>query len=372
MRTTPDCETIVIGGGVVGLAIARELALSGDEVVVLEQHGLIGLETSSRNSEVIHAGIYYDAGSLKARLCVSGRKALYSFCESHGVAYRRLGKLIVATSEDQLGELGKIREKALVNGVDDLRFLNQREAQALEPELSCHGALLSPSTGIIDSHGFMLALQGDLEASGGQVALNSRVVKLERLDGGGFAVETEADGGYRITCRKLVVAAGLWSSQLMASFAPLPQGYRVPETWFAKGNYFKLRSKAPFARLIYPVPEPGGLGVHLALDLGGQARFGPDVEWVEEIDYRVDPARADKFYGAIRRYWPGLGDGSLIPDYAGIRPKIARKGSPATDFLIHGPREHGIGDLVALYGIESPGLTSSLAIAGDVARRIFS
>ncbi|MXN64172.1 FAD-dependent oxidoreductase [Stappia sp. GBMRC 2046] len=364
-------ETVIIGAGVVGLAIARRLALNGHEVVVLERHGLIGSETSSRNSEVIHAGIYYPTGSLKARACVRGRDMLYRFCEDHKVPHAKIGKLIVATNEDQLSELEAIGDKAGDNGVDDLRFLSREETLALEPALNCHGALLSPSTGIIDSHAYMLALQGEMEDHGGFIALNTEVTALSRKDDGGFRVETSAEGGFTLDCRMLVVSAGLSSSRLMNEFYGIPDSYRIPRTYYAKGNYFRLaQGRAPFSRLIYPVPEPGGLGVHLTLDLGGQARFGPDVEWVETIDYTVDPARGERFYEAIRTYWPDLPDGALTPDYCGIRPKVAGPGEPAADFLVHGPKTHGTQGLVALYGIESPGLTSSLMIGEIVAREL--
>ncbi|MHA7777551.1 NAD(P)/FAD-dependent oxidoreductase [Roseibium sp. M-1] len=363
-----DIETLVIGAGAVGLAVARALALSGREVMVLEQHGLIGSETSARNSEVIHAGIYYPAGSLKARLCVEGKEKLYRYCLANGVAHERMGKLIVAGNEDQLPELETIRQKAAANGVTDLVFVGRDELSELEPALACSGALLSPSTGILDSHGFMLALQGGLEAAGGQVVLNTRVEMLEPFAGGGYRVHvaTGDAGGYALTCRELVVSAGHASPELMKAF---PQA-KAPKALLAKGSYFRLQGKAPFSRLIYPVPEPGGLGVHLTLDLQHQARFGPDVEWVETFDYPVDPARGEKFYAAIRHYWPGLPDGALIPDYSGIRPKISGHGEPAADFRIDGPEQHGLGGLVALYGIESPGLTSALAIADLVLRHL--
>ncbi|MCX2721940.1 NAD(P)/FAD-dependent oxidoreductase [Roseibium salinum] len=359
-----DIETVVVGAGVIGLACARALALTGREVMVLEQHGLIGSETSARNSEVIHAGIYYPTGSLKARLCVSGKELLYRFCAENGVGHERIGKLIVAASKAQLKDLERIRRKAAENGVTDLVFLDRRQLEESEPALACQGALLSPSTGIIDSHGFMLALQGGLEAAGGQVVLNTRVERIETLPGGGFRVHAATGGTetHALTCRELIVAAGHGTPAVMSD---LPQA-RAPETFLAKGSYFKLQGKAPFSRLIYPVPEPGGLGVHLTFDLQHQARFGPDVEWVDSLDYPVDPARGDKFYAAIRAYWPDLADGSLVPDYSGIRPKIAGPGEPAADFHIDGPPAHGIPGLVAFYGMESPGLTSALAIGNLV------
>ncbi|WP_289034113.1 NAD(P)/FAD-dependent oxidoreductase [uncultured Roseibium sp.] len=363
-----DIETMVIGAGVVGLAAARALALSGREVMVLERHDLIGSETSARNSEVIHAGIYYPKESLKARLCVAGKAQLYDFCAANGVPHERIGKLIVASTEAQVRELEGIRAKAEANGVGDLRFLTGVEAQGLEPALACKGALLSPSTGIIDSHGFMLALQGELEANGGQVVLNTDVTCVSALADGGYClnVGSEAEDRYAITCRELIISAGHGAPGLSAM---LP-GTTPPKAYLAKGNYFKLTGKAPFSQLIYPVPEPGGLGVHLTLDLQHQARFGPDVEWVEGFDYRVDPARGEAFYAAIRSYWPGLEDGSLVADYSGIRPKISARGEAAADFRIDGRSEHGREGLVALYGIESPGLTASLAIAEDVVKKM--
>lgn len=361
-----DVETVVIGAGVVGLAAARDLALRGHEVMVLEEHPIIGSQTSARNSEVVHAGIYYPAGSLKARACLAGRELLYRFCEENGVPHRRLGKLIVATSPGQVETLSAIRARAEANGVDDLRFLTRTEALALEPHLACEGALLSPSTGIIDSHAFMQALQGGLEAHGGQVVCGSKVTGLDRIDGGYRLTVADGAEGFGLTCCNLVIAAGHGAPSLAALLA----GTRPPQAYFARGCYFSISGRAPFSRLVYPVPEPGGLGVHLTLDMGGQARFGPDVEWIDGLDYTVDPRRADDFYAEIRKYWPDLADGALQPDYSGIRPKISGPGEPAADFRIDGPREHGHAGLVALYGIESPGLTSALALAGLVADRL--
>ncbi|NBN63783.1 NAD(P)/FAD-dependent oxidoreductase [Pannonibacter tanglangensis] len=360
-----DVQTLVIGAGVVGLASARALALAGDEVMVLERHGLIGSETSSRSSEVIHAGIYYPRDSLKARLCVAGRKALYAYAARRGIAHRRLGKLIVATDAGQAGQLDAIAAAAAANGVEDLVRLDAAAARALEPELSCTAALLSPSTGIIDSHALMLALQGDLEAAGGQVVLNTCVAAIAAVPGG-YAVEIAGEGGYRLTCRRLVLSAGLGTPALLRGLA----GDRLPRFGLAKGSYFRLAGRAPFSRLIYPVPVPGGLGIHLTLDLAGQARFGPDVEWIETEDYRVDPARGAAFEAAVRCYWPGLPEGALQPDYAGIRPKLGGPGDPAADFRIEGASGHGHPGLVLLMGLESPGLTSCLAIAGEVLDKI--
>lgn len=365
-----DIETIVIGAGVVGLASARSLAMSGREVMVLERHDIIGSETSARNSEVIHAGIYYPKDSLKAQVCVRGKELIYDFCASHGVPHERIGKLIVASSEAQLADLQSIKAKAEANGVMDLSLLSEGEVKAREPELAAKGALLSPSTGIIDSHGLMLALQGELEAHGGQVVLNTEVTLIERLADGGFSVTVQAEEageeGYAITCKELVVSAGHMAPKL-ASFI---EGANPPKAFMAKGSYFKLTGKAPFSQLIYPVPEPGGLGVHLTLDLQHQARFGPDVEWVETADYPVDPARGEKFYAAIRSYWPGLPDEALIADYSGIRPKIVGPGEAPADFRIEGPKTHGVDGFLALYGIESPGLTASMAIGEEVVKRM--
>jgi len=350
---------VVLGAGVVGLAIARELALAGREVIVLEAEDAIGTHTSSRNSEVIHAGIYYPKASLKARTCVEGKHLLYDYCASHGVPHRRCGKLIVATTEHQLGELAGIRDKAHANGVTDVDWIAKEDVARMEPELFCMGALHSPSTGIIDSHALMLAYLGDAEAAGAMLALKSPLERaMVRPDG----FELWVAGSDPIACSLLVNSAGLRAP----SVAKRIEGYPAelaPRELYAKGNYYSLTRRAPFSRLIYPVPEPGGLGVHVTLDLAGQARFGPDVEWVERINYDVDPRRAERFYAAIRRYWPGLPDGSLSPGYAGIRPKTAGPGEPAPDFEIQGPRRHGVPGLVQLYGIESPGLTASLALA---------
>ncbi len=352
-------DTVVIGAGVVGLAVARELALAGREVVILDAEEAIGMHTSSRNSEVIHAGIYYPQGSLKAEACVEGRRLLYEYCASHGVPHRRCGKLIVATDERQLAELGAIRQKAHANGVADVDWIAKEEVARMEPELFCVGALHSPSTGIIDSHALMLAYLGDAEAHGTMLGLKSRMQEaIVRPDG----FELHVEGSEPVHCRALVNSAGLRAPSVAKSVEGFPANL-VPRELYAKGNYYSLSRRNPFKRLIYPVPEPGGLGVHVTLDMAGQARFGPDVEWVEHISYDVDPRRADRFYAAIRRYWPGLPDGALAPGYAGIRPKTSGPGEPASDFEIQGPDKHGLAGLVNLFGIESPGLTASLAIA---------
>jgi L-2-hydroxyglutarate oxidase LhgO len=354
-------EAVVIGAGVVGLAVARALAMAGREVVILEAEDAIGTHTSSRNSEVIHAGIYYPKGSLKALSCVKGKQLIYAYCDSHGVPYRRCGKLIVAANEDQTGELQNIRAKAHANGVTDVGFVEKKQIREWEPELRCVAALHSPSTGIIDSHALMLAYLGDAEAHGAMLALNSPLVGGE-ITKDGIVLHTN---DMTLKASTLINSAGLRAPSVAKSIEGFEEKF-VPRELYAKGNYYSLARKNPFSRLIYPVPEPGGLGVHVTLDLGGQARFGPDVEWVDRIGYDVDPGRAERFYAAIRRYWPGLPDGALLPGYSGIRPKTAGPGEPAPDFHIQGPREHGVPGLVHLFGIESPGLTASLALAQAV------
>jgi L-2-hydroxyglutarate oxidase LhgO len=355
-------ECVVVGAGIVGLAVARALARAGREVVILEAEDAIGTHTSSRNSEVIHAGIYYPRGSLKAHACVAGRQRLYAYCASHGVPHRRCGKLIVASSEAQIPELREILKKAHGNGVDDVVEIPAAEALRMEPALRCVAALHSPSTGIIDSHALMLAYLGDAEAAGAMLALKSSLNAV-RMANPGFELQVE---NTKIRTRFLVNSAGLRAPSVARRIDGFPAG-KIPPERYAKGNYYSLAGRPPFSRLVYPVPEPGGLGVHVTLDLAGQARFGPDVEWVERISYEVDPRRAERFYAAIRRYWPALPEGALAPAYAGIRPKISGPGEPAADFVVQGPAEHGIPGLVNLFGIESPGLTASLALADDVA-----
>ncbi|MFN5047856.1 NAD(P)/FAD-dependent oxidoreductase, partial [Roseateles sp.] len=345
------------------------------ETLVLERETAIGQGVSSRNSEVIHAGLYYPAGSLKARLCVRGKELLYEFCASHGVAHSRCGKLVVATEASQLPGLQALQAKAAANGVHDLRWLSREEAQTLEPALRCEAALLSPSTGIVDSHGLMLALQGDLEAAGGAVGLGSEVLGL-RATSEGQVLRVRAGGEEMELLAGLVVnAAGLWAPWLAARSEGLDAA-QVPRAHYSKGSYFSLAGRAPFGRLVYPLPQEASLGVHLTLDLGGQARFGPDAQWLEDVadpdalDYQVDPARAEGFYADVRRYWPALPDGALQPAYSGVRPKIHGPGEPAPDFRIEGPAQHGVPGLVNLLGIESPGLTSCLAIADEVMARL--
>ncbi|MGN7934522.1 L-2-hydroxyglutarate oxidase LhgO [Pseudomonas sp. NFACC09-4] len=359
-----DIQCVVAGAGVVGLAVAREMARAGHEVLVIESGAAVGMGISSRNSEVIHAGIYYPPGSLKAQLCVEGRHRLYAYCESHGVATRRLGKLIVARDQAQLAGLQTLLERGLANGVDDLRLLDRTQALALEPALACVAALYSPSTGIVDSHGLMLALQGDAQAAGADVAFHSPLLGV-RIEAGHFTLEVGGSAQMSLSCRLLINATGLHAPALARRMEGLP-AQTVPDDYLCKGNYFSLAGRTPFRHLIYPAPQAAGLGTHMTLDMAGQARFGPDVEWVDHEDYRVDPARAEVFYLAIRDYWPGLPDQSLQPAYSGIRPKISAPGEPARDFLISSEAEHGVPGLINLFGIESPGLTSCLAIAAKV------
>ncbi len=360
-----EVDCVVVGAGVVGIAVARALAQHGREVIVLEAAEGIGTETSSRNSEVIHAGIYYPAGSLQARTCVAGKWMLYDYCRERGIPHQNCGKLIVATSEEEAGKLLGIQARAAANGVPDLRLLTADEARAMEPALLCTAALHSPSTGIIDSHAYMLSLQGDAESAGAVFAFHAPVLS-GRVSNRGVEIDVGGAEPMRLSARTLVNSGGLHAPKLAGAIQGMP-GDHVPTAYYAKGNYFTLTGRSPFSRLIYPVPVPGGLGTHLTIDLGGQARFGPDVEWIDSIEYEVDPSRGDSFYAAIRRWWPELRDGQLAPGYSGIRPKTVPPGAPAQDFVVQGPRQHGVAGLFHLFGIESPGLTASLALAAHVA-----
>lgn len=372
---TTDFDTLVVGAGVVGLSIARALALAGVEVALLERNDRIGAEISARNSEVIHAGLYYPPGSLRARFCVAGKQMLYRFAEDAGVTVRRYGKLLVATSEAERSKLADIATTAAANGVSDLVHLTEADARALEPELSCVAALLSPSTGVVDSAGLMLALEGHVTSLGGSVILDARVERIEAAAGGGYILHVVSSGEEAsLSARRLVLAAGLGGTALADTFA-WGEGYAPPRTYPAKGHYYALAGRQPFSHLVYPMPDGAWLGVHLTLDVAARAKFGPDLAWLPTIDYSFDDAdgaRMASFEREIRRYWPGLPDGALSPDYTGIRPKIYPLGAPPADFAIHGPRAHGRHGLVALYGIESPGLTSSLAIAEHVAAQLLS
>jgi L-2-hydroxyglutarate oxidase LhgO len=357
-------QVLVIGAGVVGLALARQAALAGHEVIVAEATGGIGNGVSSRNSEVIHAGMYYPTGSARARHCVRGRRLLYEFLESHGVPHRRVGKLIVAVDEKQTAKIEGIARQGEINGVEGLEFLGGNAARAMEPALHCVAALLSSETGIIDSHAFMLALEGDLEDRSGMIAFNTPVESLAHTAEGWEVRFGGAEAG-TLVVDAVINSAGLGAQQI----AHATEGYpatRVPRLVLAKGNYFGFAGRPAFSHLIYPAPVEGGLGTHVTLDMAGRMRFGPDVEWIDAESYTVDPRRADSFYASVRTYFPALPDDSLVPDYCGIRPKLTGKGEPAADFLIDGPAGHGLPRLVHLFGIESPGLTSALSIAEDV------
>jgi L-2-hydroxyglutarate oxidase LhgO len=357
-------QVLVVGAGVVGLAVARAAALAGHEAVVAEATSGIGSGVSSRNSEVIHGGLYYPTGSSRARHCTRGRRLLYAFCASHGVPHRKCGKLVVATNEAERERLAAVHRQAQINGVEGVEIIDGTEAKRLEPELACVAAMRSPETGIIDSHHFMLALRGDLEDRGGMVAFASPIERLKPADSGWDAAVGGSEPQW-LHFDAVVNCAGLGAQRL----ARATEGYppeRVPRLVLAKGNYFGFAGRPAFSRLIYPVPVPGGLGVHVTLDLAGRMRFGPDVEWIEQENYDVDPGRAQVFYARIRDYWPRLPDNSLAPDYAGVRPKLTGPGEPAADFLVEGPRQHGLRRLVHLFGIESPGLTSALSLAEEV------
>lgn len=364
-----DC--IVIGAGVVGLAIARSLSLQGKEVLIIDKQAAFGMETSSRNSEVIHAGIYYPKDSLKAKLCIKGRDLLYQYCQERHISHKKCGKLIVACSDQDIETLTAIQQKAKANGVNNLSFLDRRQVLEKEPDLDVIGGLFSPSTGIIDSHNFMLSLLGDIENNGGIFVPRSEFTKGE-ITGDKFTLticDTESGEAFKIQARSLINAGGLHASFLLKNLKGFPP-QQIPKTYYAKGSYFSLSSKAPFNHLIYPVPETGGLGIHLTLDMGGHAKFGPNVEWVNDIsDYAVDEGLRDVFFENIRKYWPGIKKEALVPGYSGIRPKIMPEGQTG-DFYIQPHKEHGIPNLINLFGIESPGLTASLAIAAFVREEI--
>ncbi|HKY38835.1 MAG TPA: NAD(P)/FAD-dependent oxidoreductase [Polyangiaceae bacterium] len=365
MTETLDLDAVVIGGGVIGLAVARALALAGREVTLLEAESRLGNHSSSRNSEVIHAGIYYPQGSLKARLCVAGKELLYRYCAEKGIPHQRVGKIIVATRDEDVGTLQGILQKARDNGVTDLEWLEARQIAELEPSVEAVRGLLSPSTGIIDSHEFMSALRRDAEAHGAHVVLSSPVQSGEVRGRGGFELRVGGREPFTARCRTLVNAAGLTAQNVARSIRGVPAA-SIPGQYFAKGHYVTLSGRSPFRRLVYPVPVPGGLGVHVTLDMSGQARFGPDVSWLDGIDYAFDEQRSAAFYAAIRSYFPALSDGALAPGYTGIRPKLSPAGAPADDFVLQGTAEHGVPGLLSLYGIESPGLTSALALADAV------
>ena len=358
-------DTLVIGAGVIGLAVAREFAIRGRDVIVLEAADAVGTGTSSRNSEVIHAGLYYPTGSLKARLCVTGRELLYAYCEQRGVEHRCPGKILVATSTEECAVLEKYREQARINGAGELEPLTAAEVRALEPAVECVGGLYSPRTGIVDSHALMIALQGELERAGGQVVCLAPVTGGE-VTRTGFLVNVGGEATTQLMAASVILAAGLDAQRVALKLQGVPPG-SVPATYYAKGHYYSLSGRSPFKHLVYPIAGHGGLGVHVTLDLAGQARFGPDVEWIDAVDYDFDDRRRGAFETAIRRYFPTLDAARLAPAYTGVRPKVVPSGSPAADFIVHGPADHGVPGFVALYGIESPGLTASLALAEHVA-----
>lgn len=377
MSETQNVDTVVIGAGVVGLAVARALACAGQSVMVLEQHAIIGSETSARNSEVIHAGMYYPTGSLKAKLCVQGNAMLYDYLADKGVAHQRLGKLIVATDTSQLAALNNLFDNAQRNHVPAMQYLTAQQAQALEPSLNCVAALYSGSTGIVDSHGLMLALQGDIEAADGMVVCHAQLTHAHvmQINGKHQGIELHVstpDGPVQLLAKQVVNSAGLYATQIARTLHGAHAAF-IPAPYYAKGSYYSLAQASPFKHLIYPLPFNGGLGVHITLDLGGQARFGPDAQWLDithpnQIDYTVDPSGADSFYEHVRRYWPDLPDGALQPAYSGVRPKISGPNAPAADFMICTSQQHGVEGVVHLFGIESPGLTACMAIANEVER----
>lgn len=362
---TDRVECVVMGAGVVGLAVARALALAGREVLLLEAEDHAGTITSARNSGVIHAGLYYEPGSFKARFCVAGNRAMYAYCEQRGVEHQNCGKLIVANGDEEEKVLTHLLERARINEVAGVRLISAAEAHALEPEVRCTAALICPTSGIVDQHPYMLALQGDMENAGGTLVVNCRVESLARVDHG-FLVRTGGDAATELEARFVVNSAGLGAIDLLNRIDGYPQA-RIPKMHLGRGNYFTVAARSPFRHLIYPVPHAAGLGIHATLDLGKRVRFGPDVEWIDRIDYSVNASRAPLFYEAIRRYWPALADGALTPDYTGIRPKLQGPGEPPVDFRIESESDHGMPGLVNLLGIDSPGLTSSLAIGDYVA-----
>jgi len=364
-----DFDACVVGAGAVGLACGYALAKRGLSVVVLEGERAIGQGVSSRNSEVVHGGLYYPTGSLKARLCVAGRRALYPFLDVHKVAYRKCGKLVVATSDAEIARIEAIAAQARANGVEGIVEISGADARAMEPGLNAVAAVVSPQSGVFDSHGYMLALQGEIEDAGGAVVTGTPFEAARPLEGGGFRIHAGGEAPTDMTVRLLVTAPGLSAQAVAACIEGFPAA-EIPKLHYGKGVYFRLTGRAPFEHLIYPPPIPGALGTHYRKDLGGQAVFGPDLAYVEAEDYSVDPAKAAGFYEYVRHFWPGLPDGALSPDYAGIRPKLHGPGEPQPDFRIDGPQAHGLAGLIALFGIESPGLTSSLAIGEEVAKRL--
>ncbi|MBX3429149.1 MAG: NAD(P)/FAD-dependent oxidoreductase [Hyphomonadaceae bacterium] len=363
-----DFDAVVVGAGAVGLACGYQLAKAGDTVLVLESANRIGTGVSSRNSEVVHAGFYYPSGSLKAKFCVEGRRAIYQFLADHNVAFQKCGKLFVATEESEIPPIEKYYKQGQINGVENARWISGAEARLLEPQLRCVRAVEYLESGVMDAHGYMDALEGEIEAHHGTVVVNAPFLGATP-SAEGYDIRVGGESAMIVSAKKLIISAGLSAQRCAATIEGFP-AERIPKQYLAKGNYFTISMKAPFARLIYPPPVPGALGTHYRRDLGGAARFGPDIEWVTEENYVVDPKRADEFYAAIRKFWPGLPDGALTADYAGIRPKIHAQNEPQPDFVLDGPAAHGMDGLMCLFGIESPGLTSSLAIGAEVERRL--
>ncbi|MCA8886836.1 MAG: NAD(P)/FAD-dependent oxidoreductase [Hyphomonadaceae bacterium] len=363
-----DFDAVVVGAGAVGLACGYQLAKAGDTVLVLESANRIGTGVSSRNSEVVHAGFYYPSGSLKAKFCVEGRRAIYQFLADHNVAFQKCGKLFVATEESEIPPIEKYYKQGQINGVENARWISGAEARLLEPQLRCVRAVEYLESGVMDAHGYMDALEGEIEAHHGTVVVNAPFLGATP-SAEGYDIRVGGESAMIVSAKKLIISAGLSAQRCSATIEGFP-AERIPKQYLAKGNYFTISMKAPFARLIYPPPVPGALGTHYRRDLGGAARFGPDIEWVTEENYVVDPKRADEFYAAIRKFWPGLPDGALTADYAGIRPKIHAQNEPQPDFVLDGPAAHGMDGLMCLFGIESPGLTSSLAIGAEVAQRL--